>query len=258
MLEETRNRLNWLKTIYPEFKEQEWMSSEVINESQILDYDFYELNNSYRGNINPKDIVGIDYAWEYNCMNTISWFDLLGQLKRFKWIMADFKTYDELCAHVSYNYKEGKYVSKYGDKLITTGGQHRLCLAKFLNINSVEVDVQEYKINKEKLSRFLYLKKHEEELSKWGLTFSDKKDMTDYTRAQYIPLQMENVRIRVKFELLECFFEYYNNMKYNLTTRLLCIVSPLEDAHYKTFDIEALEDMKTHKCLLFKHKFLIK
>lgn len=154
------SRIDWIKEIYPDFVESEWMHEAVISQADIKLFFLYETDRfEYEDYINPRDIIGIFYAFAYNWFSDISWTELLNSLKRFDWIRDNFSSYQEVEHHI-HNNKETKLVEKYGDQLITIRGQHRLCLAKFFRIEKVKVHIIEFKINEKKLQCFRTLQRH--------------------------------------------------------------------------------------------------
>ncbi len=157
MNEETKiTNFAWLNKNIVEIGEEDWHDDMVMKISNIPDYEFFEPGSIEVGNINPKDIKGINYFPDYNSSKDITWMGLLNELKRFYRIKKNMKSHAQLIEHVHNDYKiERRTVSKYRDIYITTCGQHRLCLAKFLNVEKVTVTITEYKINWEQYERFL-------------------------------------------------------------------------------------------------------
>ena len=204
-------RLTWLKSIYPEFQDKESFYENVYKPTDLIYCDFFIESKSYRGYINPENIIGIEYGCDYNFFHEINWHELLNGLRRFKDVQK-FKSKNELINHVYNDYKEEKWVFKYGGNYFTKQGQHRLCLAKFLNIKNVEVDITEFKLDKPRLVRFKKLKIATYKLSKydlcWEYTFKNLEEASKY---EYFYLNIFKTSFRIKIDLLLQFVEYYEN-----------------------------------------------
>lgn len=143
----------WLNTVKLIPSEQ-WHNEKVIRINDIDNFYFYGQSIHYEAAIDPSKIKGIEYAWAYNHNTDICWLDLLNDLKRFQYVKVNFHSLNDLIDHIHKDYNEGKSVLKYGDTLITSVGQHRLTLAKFLNIPSVKVSVVEFKFDYAKYDKF--------------------------------------------------------------------------------------------------------
>lgn len=138
-------RLKWLKLIEPNFKLKEWHYNNVERPEDIKNFNLYRNPKRYTSSICPQDIIGIDYGFGYNWSKKINWLELFYNLKRLEWVIDNFKNKEDLLNHIHHN-KSVKFVEKYGDKYITKSGQHRLCLAKLLEIPKIEVEVDELQI----------------------------------------------------------------------------------------------------------------
>ena len=85
-------RISWLKRIYPEFKEEKCFEENVFRPYDLIYFDFFERDNTsgYTEKINPKDIIGIEYAFDYNFSEKINWYELLCRLRRLKHVINNF------------------------------------------------------------------------------------------------------------------------------------------------------------------------
>lgn len=203
-------RLNWLKSIYPEFEDKDLFYENVYRPSDLKYFDFFIFHKEYKGNINPQNIVGIRYAWAYNFIYEINWYQLFTSLHRLDSVIKNFKSKNDIINHVHYNYEEEKYVLKYGDHYFTTGGQHRLCLAKFLNLESVYVNIKEYKLDKARLIRFKKLNRSIERLSKYKLvTKFEIENFKKISKAEYFCFSQFDSHIKIKIDLLSKFLDYF-------------------------------------------------
>jgi hypothetical protein len=149
----SHEREAWLKSIYPKFKKQQWHSDKVFHPTHIKNHSFFKEDTHLLGKIDPRKIHGIEYAYLYNDpLNSpnkkIDWLYMLHNLKRLHDIIDNFKTTEEIINHI-HNCKESKVVLQFGDHYFTTAGQHRLCLAKFLEIPEVEVEIIRYKFDRD-------------------------------------------------------------------------------------------------------------
>lgn len=71
-------RLAWLKSIYPQFKDKKHLYENVYRPYDLKYYKFFdEQANDYTTEINPKNIIGIDYGYAYNFDTKINWHQLL-------------------------------------------------------------------------------------------------------------------------------------------------------------------------------------
>lgn len=133
-----------LKEITKTEKLKGWHFEKVFSESEIENFSFYSRSpKSYLTNeINPTVILGTTHV----SYNNMTWIEMLGSLQRY-WTQEPEKTiyniHDETII-------EKKSVAKYGDiYLISAGGNHRICLAKFLGLEKIKVEISEYEFDHE-------------------------------------------------------------------------------------------------------------
>src|SRR5690606_29129091 len=112
---------------------------------------YYEVGREIKS-ISPKIICGIEYGDGYNDRKDINWLELFISLKRLNRVVRNFRTYEEIIKHIHYPHKDEKQVSQFGNHYFTSSGQHRLCLAKLLDVESVEVKIIKYKLDEERLN----------------------------------------------------------------------------------------------------------
>ncbi len=207
---------------------------------------FFEEDKRYDSEISPKQIIGIEYAFNYNFNSNITWLELIFSLKRLDWVIYKFKNVEELLNHIHYN-DEAKLVFKFGNQLFTRSGQHRLCLAKFLQINSIKVSILEYKLNKPKLVRSLKLAKYQE-------LFKNINVHTTGNNLENIHFNISDKSVKMKFEVFEHFIKYYQAYKVYQYFQLFIakILSP-ENKEYN-IEIESKLDLKKLNYLIIKSK----
>jgi len=151
-------RLQWLKTINPALCKQTWHNDYVYHPSHLKYEKLLQENGMSRKKINPAKICGIEYGYAYNCplyqgeAPFLHWIDFYTRLKNLDWIIEKLKTKKNVIDHIHHN-KEEKTVLQYGDHYFTNGGQHRLCLAKFLELEEVEVNVINHRLDRESFLR---------------------------------------------------------------------------------------------------------
>ena len=142
-------REQWLESIYPNYKKQNWHENKVFHPAHLINKSFFVESSYYVDLINPQKICGLEYAYSYNhkidC--EIDWKYMLHYLKRLDWVIDTLKSKEEIVDHI-HNTTGEKCVLKYGDHYFTIAGQHRLCLAKFLDICEVKVSIIEYKLDR--------------------------------------------------------------------------------------------------------------
>lgn len=251
-------RLIWLKSIYPEFEDKESFYENVYRPEDLKYYDFFNRKKQYKEYINPENIVGIRYAWAYNSHFKINWHQLLRELHRLKHVIENFKSKEEVINHIHHNYSEQKYVLKYGNHYFTIGGQHRLCLAKFLNLKSVEVNVTEYELDKSRLVQFKKLKTAIKRLSKYGLVWDYSfEEMAEASKYEYMYLGRFKTSIRIKINLLSQFIDYYE--QYYVFRPLYKIQLFLNDFLYPNrigmpIEISEIKDFKKANYSIVLHK----
>ncbi len=100
-----KDKLDWLKCINPNFKNEDWHNKNVYKPTDLRYYDFFEEHKKYDADINPNQIIGIEYAFNYNFHNNITWVELFLRLKRLDWVINKFKNVDELSKHIHLNYQ---------------------------------------------------------------------------------------------------------------------------------------------------------
>ncbi len=166
-----KERKNWIKSYQPNFNIQDWHNNKVYHPTDIKYLSFYEKVSARKQKINPSNIIGIEYAWAYNCPSSnrsVDWLYLLRNLKRLDRVIDGFKSKESLIQHIHKD-EDPKSVKKYGGNYFTTSGQHRLCIAKYLEVNSVEVNVEEFRLNKKLLARELRIQKLHSSLYDYNL-----------------------------------------------------------------------------------------
>ena len=248
-----KNRIDWIKKIHPNFKEEKWFHDKVISPNEIELFEFYEEDCSYEDYINPNKIIGISYAFEYNSFSDITWIELLNSLKRLDRVIDNFKTYDDVKNHIHYN-KEYKYVSKYGDYFITTAGQHRLCLSKFLNLEKVKTKIVEHKLNNSRLKFYNILKENIEFFKSLGFYYETDKELIEYTKNNnYLFIYFDNFKLRINSKILEYFIEYYKNLKSNFfNTKYAKFKRTLELNNW--INVDSIDELKKYKHIILKEK----
>jgi hypothetical protein len=259
------SNLSWLKSIYPQFQSHNWHTANVYKPSDLKYEKFFERGKPCQAIINPSDIVGIEYAYAYNCLKQINWLQLLGQLKRLDSVKRNFKTRTELIQYI-HNNDDKKVVLKFGNHLFTISGQHRLCLAKFLDVSEVEVTVIEYKLNKERLVKYHNLNKFYQQLESLRIQqLYSEKDKDKYKIQLFELSDMEQIYFRINehtifinHNLLKPFIIYYKKVKvykalyffqYHFYNALYFL-----NNDYFSIDIETEKDFKKLKALIIKHK----
>ena len=249
---ETTN-LEWLNSIAP-IKDQLWQHEKVIGVTEIDNIQFYQRDcRCYRAVINPQDIKGIDYAYEYNFYEEITWLQLLNSLKRFNWIKNNKNTYETLVEHIQNDYQEAKLVEKYSDVYITGKGQHRLALAKFLGLTEIEVNVQEYPFNQAEYQRYLNRKFFLSNMLQEGLIDDHAYQWNLNNDCPAIFIEIDGKSIGIDQEVMLPFYESYKNLK---ISPLLRIIDALRGTNISEYNnrVKDMSDIKKYKPFLWKHK----
>ncbi len=245
------NRIDWIQKIHPNFKEEKWFYDNVIRPNEIEHFEFYEESSTYKDYINPNKIIGISYADAYNYDSDITWIELLNKLRRLDWVISNLKTYEDIINHIHYN-KSEKYVSKYGDFYITTSGQHRLCLSKFLNLEKVEVNINEYKLNVDRLKFYSVLKDNIKLFAYLGFPFKTEKELMDYTKNNnYLYLSFEHSNLKIHSQILDFFIEYYKNLNPNFLSKKYAKLKKFLNPADGLIDINSVDKLKKYEYLFF-------
>ncbi|MNU46047.1 hypothetical protein D3C71_349010 [compost metagenome] len=249
----------WLKSIYPNFKEEAWHNNRVLHPLfDVPNRKFYDNPIFYEEEIDPSWIVGIDYYPDYNfpwndTPVNLTWIELFQNLKRLDRLFR-FKTFDELIDHID-NCPESKTVIKFGDQYYTTGGQHRLCLAKLLKVEKVKVQVFDYQFNQQLFDTHTVIEKHFSALSAYRLV-SYRKSNEDYLNGVKIELNKHEFTIPVR--LIESFLDIYNHtlIEGQFINRLKSFVTIYFE--HRSADIKATDDLRKLKAYIFLHKLRMK
>lgn len=217
---EDLSNFEWLRRVYP-FSDHDWHNEIVIRMYDLPNFEFYKKRSEYsRATINPKDIKGIEYAWAYNSYNQITWKQLLNMLRRFDWVRRNKTTYKDLVDHALNDYKEARTVYKIGSEYITTTGQHRLALCKFLDIEEIEVDVIEYDFQQEKFNQHCLQKSFLASLKDEGFI-----DENEYAKAltldsHFLAVRIAGVFFMIENHILKAFWNHYQKSRITWYTNL--------------------------------------
>ena len=244
------NNYEWLNSIYP-IKSENWHFEKVIRVSDIENVNFYKHNKSfYRSRIKTSFIKGIDYAYAYNCFSDITWIELLNNLKRFKQIKAKNSSFGELVAHAMSDYNEPRTVLKYDSIYITSCGQHRMALAKFLNIEEVEVEVIEYHFDFMEYEKYLTKKSCLNLLWKEGLIEENQYQIALLDTGSLISLNMGPYHLLINDHLLKPLIDTVQGLSTNAIYLQLDKLRVNTISNTRIIDIRDNTDLKNFKPLL--------
>lgn len=137
-----------LKQLKPDFEFKKAFFENVKSTDNICNKMFYynKYNEYKTSNFNPSIIAGtkhIDY-------NNKMWIEMLGSLKRFR--IGNIDTEISLSNYI--NNTEDVCLAKYGDEFYIISGNHRLCIAKFMEKSINTITVIEYEFNNEYYSQW--------------------------------------------------------------------------------------------------------
>ena len=243
----------WVKSFQSNYENQKWHNDKVYHPTELKHYDFFEPYKNYDLKISPKDIIGIDYAYGYNCpiygSNNIDWNYILKWLKRLDRVIDNFKDIENMTEHIRTN-KDQKSVSKYGNNYFTTSGQHRLCLAKYLELNDVEVYVQEFKLNKKKFVQEKYIEKVYSKLSDYNLVDSKY----EYNlKSNFISLKISNEIVYIHKSLVKEFLNRYELLLKKNYIAIPSILKSIFQPAYKNKTIRKSSELNTLDFIILKH-----
>lgn len=140
---ESLSNFDWLQEICQgKVSPQTWHNKKVLRLDEIKHPYKQYTTKYYTGYIDPSKITGIDYAFGYNFTRDLSWLELLNGLRRFNRIRRNIRSYDDIIKHI-HNPALGddKCVYQFENEYVTFSGQHRMCLAMFLEVELVKVDI---------------------------------------------------------------------------------------------------------------------
>ena len=181
-------------------------------------------------------------------------------MRRLKRVINNFKTKEDIINHIHYKYggAESKYVWKFGKHYFTTSGQHRLCLAKFLNIESVEVYVTTFKLNKERLVRYKKIKAFANNLYKYHFIhrIKDEELREDSVNKDFY-IFISNKLVIINIDLIPEFIKYYESFRiyksvYKIQIFINDFLYPNEKGKY--IELKTKKDFNKVNTLIIKHK----
>lgn len=163
--------INWLEYITGnKIEPAQWHNQYVPN----LDYDFQNYKQPirfYTTNdriiVNPENIIAIQYGYEY-C--GLTWKDFLENLKRPNQYIRRLHSMADILEFINGKYdiyswgnkeapKEIIRMCKIDDGFIVLNGQHRACIAKFLNIKIESVYIEKtLDITEKEISQLITMK----------------------------------------------------------------------------------------------------
>lgn len=181
---------NWLGSIYPQYKAQTWHNNAVFHPIHVTHFRFFKLTEMVTERISPRKICGLKYESGYHWPGHKStdygmdWMQLFYSLKRLNWVIDNFKTREEVVEHIHKD-SDRKVVFQFGDHYFIQSGRHRLTLAKFLDVEFVEVLVHRYTFDKELFAREMNVARYLPKLKEYKLI---PQNFTDDFTSDYISL----------------------------------------------------------------------
>lgn len=246
------SNFDWLCSI-AKIKDEPWHNDLVIRISDIENIRFYrQKSKNYQAHIDPNQIKGIQYLDNYNHNHDITWKGLLNNLKRFDKIRRNKKTYDKVLDHALYCNTEPRSLHKYGDIYITTGGQHRMALCKFLKVPSVEVSVQEYLFDHDLYNSYLARKSFLDRLINENLINAKSYERALNDDSNHTSILIRGKYIWIKPHCFNSFINFYRDLKTNRFTVSISLLNQRLFGEPSTHnnDIESEKDMARFKDFL--------
>lgn len=252
------DNFEWLNNIYP-LENKPWYKDVVIRKDQVENFNSYESYIEYTGKVNPQLIKGIEYADAYYYYSEITWKELLNNLKRFGEIRQNHSTYSSLVDHI-HRYHENdpnKLLFKYGETYITGSGQHRMALAKFLEVPEVEVKVIEFKFSHEKYNKYLIYKRQIKELVENGLLEREENSFLNNNHFSFPPLSVAGKTVFVSEDLMDVFLKRYMEIKsFGWLNEVKVKIESFPESSYSSFfQVNNTKDLSSIIPLLRLHKF---
>lgn len=131
-------RIKIIKDFKPDFRSRSW------HNDMVLDYKKFKKNHKYSigkkpttvENFNPDKITGSSH----DNYNEVSWIEMLQNLERFYRLPCHYSGSVEEYV----NQQDNIQLIKCGNNYFINGGNHRFCIAKFLEIRIKKVTIKEY------------------------------------------------------------------------------------------------------------------
>lgn len=182
-----------LKFLNPDFFYKEWYFNKVINSTEIVNKKFYtDCYEFFEEEINVNQITGSYHCRYYGK----TWIEMLGSLKRFE---NNIKDCESALSYINTE-KQSINLNRYGDDYIIGEGNHRSCLAKFLNIEKIKASVTKYEFNEDYYSKWKELKSRN--ITPLSI------DENNWT------LKLHDDELIIKDRLITHFIEHYDSIKY--------------------------------------------
>lgn len=234
-----KQREAWIKSFQPHYESQHWHKNKVYHPTELKNFKFFKGHKGYQAKINPKDIIGIKYDYGYNCPSlgekNVTWSYMLQELKRLDWVIDNCKDKNSLITHIHKN-KASKNVLKFGNHYFTTSGQHRLCMAKYLELDQVEVYVWEHKLDRELFVREKFIEKNYPKLVELGFVNDSYKAELD---SEVLMLKIGGKEIWIRKKLIRTVLDRYkllNRRKHKAIPNIIRGFYKPVKKHYKSAD----------------------
>jgi len=235
--------LNRIKVLNPNFEYKKWINNIAIHPESIPEYHFYEKQNptiKRSCKINPKQIVGTSHPDYCNK----SWVEVLGNLKRWKLYLDEI----HLATENVLNEKlvDKKSVAKYGDNIIVSMGNHRCCFSKFLELDEITVNMEEYQFNhtlysmvKEYENRGFFIDENQYKNETWNISIN-------------------NYLVSIPEHLKNDFLEFYDSVMMNIKSIISIEFNHLMNLNNRSkihFELECSDSFRKIQNQVVAHKF---
>ncbi|RKE80777.1 hypothetical protein [Chryseobacterium sp. AG363] len=248
-------RIEWLRSLHPKFDEQNWHDDVVAHFSPIKNFHFFRSAGTFTEKIDPRKICGIDYSYGYNCIMhkpkdwRYYWLQFFTDLRRLDRVIDNFPTKEKVIDHI-HKAKEAKTVVQYGDRYFTIGGQHRLCLAKFLEVTEIEVDVIKYVFDRVHFVREMRFQRTIPFLQELGLLPLDYYTDLNY---DFFIIEFAGQHVSIKKRYATFILKRYTTLKKIPLKGFINYIKAMEANYYDKTRID--EDVKLYilDAYLLKH-----
>ena len=132
------DRINILRNFNADFKHSAWHNDKVIDLDEFIKgKGFLDVQNfHFEYDVNPSKIIGSSHCNYYSG----SWIQMLENLKRFHRLPQFYPNSVEEYV----NQQDNINLIKCGDNYFISEGNHRFCIAKFLEMKIKRVEVNEF------------------------------------------------------------------------------------------------------------------
>ncbi len=190
-----------LRLLNPNYVEEPWYYDKVGSLREIPNFSFYS-KESCEDQVEDFDPIEI-WGTTHEGYTGSKWISMLGGLNRGigeMTVMSSSRREEHINSPDEYE------LLKYGNRIIMKGGNHRLCVAKFLGIRLKNVEMKIYKFNQVEF-----------DLVSW---FEERNIKITHRNSDNWSLILANRKIEIVYSILEDFKSVYENCQQEIPPRM--------------------------------------